>query len=148
MVGDRYPTPEAAATAALNEIMATSRGLNREFAGAIYMNRDGTFSYTRPRQGGKDWSRPGPHPRGTHLAGNYHTHGRYDPKYAFRQFSKDDQRLARADGVPEYVGIPGDRIGEQGNVIKKYTPRGRRSRRRDFEILQGPTSFPKECIPF
>ena len=145
--GQKYNSADMAAIAALNEIMATSRGVNREFCGRIYMNMDGTFSYTRPIQGGKDWCNPGSHPKGTNLAGSYHTHGRYDPGYAANQFSPGDQRSARRDGVPEYVGIPGHRIGVQGNIIKKYTPSGPSSRRSDFKILQGPTTLPKESAP-
>jgi ABC-type glycerol-3-phosphate transport system substrate-binding protein len=49
--GSIYSTPDAAAIAALNEIMATSRGMNREYGGRVYMNMDGTFSYTTPIQG-------------------------------------------------------------------------------------------------
>lgn len=147
MVGQKYRTADIAAITALNEIMATSRGLNREFCGRIYMHMDGTFSYTRPIQGKKDWCNPGRHPPGTNLAGSYHTHGRFDSAYAFRQFSPKDQRSARRDGVPEYVGIPGHRIGVQGNIIKKYTPSGKKSKISDFEILQGPTTFPKVCVP-
>lgn len=147
MIGGKYKTPDMAAIAALNEIMGTSRGLNREHCGRIYMNPDGSFSYTRPIQGGKDWCNPGRHPIGTNLAGSYHTHGRTDNAYAFRQFSPDDQRSARKDGVPEYLGVPGNRIGVQGNIIKKYTPNGPRSKITDFSILQGETSFPKECAP-
>lgn len=141
-----FSSPDMAAITVLNEIMATSRGLNREFCGRIYMNMDGTFSYTTPVQGGKDWCSPGRHPPNTNLAGTYHTHGRADPAYANRQFSPADQKGARLDGVPDYVGVPGHRVGVQGNAIFKYTPRGKKSKKTDFEMLQGDVSFPKESI--
>ncbi len=159
--GKRYRTPDAAAIAALNEIMATSRGMNREYGGRIYMNMDGTFSYTVPIQGrvgsmprtgknkvrGRDWDW---YPPDANLAGSYHTHGRQLPRSTGRfsppHLSKADIRSAYEDGVPEYVGFPGQRIGLQGNKIVKYIPRHRVPRPSDFEILQGPQSLPKVDI--
>lgn len=164
--GKPYQTAHAAAIAALNEVMARSRGLNREFGGIIYMNMDGTFSYTTPIMGsvgslnapkqnpvqGKDWDWC---PPGMNAAGWYHTHGRYDPKYVSQFFSGSRMKAGvpgdtdiRIQGVrlPAYVGLPGRRIGVQGNKIVKYRPGKRRPRPNDFKVLQGPQSLPKESI--
>lgn len=165
--GDPYPDPDSAAIAALNEIMATSRGLDREWGGIIYMNMDGTFSYTTPIQGmrkglpapknnpiqGRDWDW---FPPGTNVAGWYHAHGRQDPNYTEQFFSGSLMRAGQPGdtdvtiqgvSVTAYVGIPGRKIGEQGNKIVKYTPNHPRPQPSDFKVLQGPQSLPKVDIP-
>ena len=49
--GDRYKTRDQAASAAVRDINDTSKRQDREYAGRIYQNRDGTYSYTPPNAG-------------------------------------------------------------------------------------------------
>lgn len=67
---------------------------NKEYAGQIYKNPDGTYGYTDPVQGTGDESHPSssPTPSGTDVVGNYHTHGDYSVL--------TDQGLTRASSVP------------------------------------------------
>ena len=161
-----YATPDMAAIAALNEVSPRSRGENREFAGMIYMNMDGSFSHTAPIPGGfksmpaakahpvkgTDWDW---YPPGSNLAGWYHSHGRFTTIFNEHALS-GSRMIAGQPGdtdigfhgvfVAAYVGMPGRKIGEQGNKIVKYTRHSPRPRPSDFTVLQGPQSFIKECI--
>jgi Domain of unknown function (DUF4329) len=84
--GDPFPTAAAAAITALLGVYAISRSTNLEYAGRIYQNTDGTFSYTQGlttsqrdpslpnRNCCSDSSTPGDAPLGTLNVGSYHTH--------------------------------------------------------------------------
>ena len=74
-----FKTKEEAAKAALKSVNDKSIADNKEYAGQIYRNPDGTYGYTDPVQGTGDESHPSssPVPDGTDVAGNYHTHGDY-----------------------------------------------------------------------
>lgn len=84
--GNSFPTADAAAIAALLELYAVTRSTNLEYAGKIYQNSDGTFSYTKGltfsqgdpsipnRNCCRDFSTPGPVPQGTTNIASYHTH--------------------------------------------------------------------------
>ena len=138
--GDPYPNRDAAAWNALNDINATSIKENREYAGAIYKNSDGTYSYTAPNPGDENSSHVGPSPKGTTAVAGYHTHADYsdcnkkrtdkahdawdsdnfsDPDIAqddkLWQLDRDLKALDRGDWYVGYLGTPsGD--------FKKYTP--------------------------
>ena len=77
--GDKYNSADMAACHAITEINPKSISEGREYAGKVYRNKDGTYSYTAPRPGTKDSSSPGSCPKGTTDEGNYHTHGANDP---------------------------------------------------------------------
>lgn len=109
-----YPTNDEAAIDAINDINTTSIANNREYAGWIYKNPDGTYSYSYANPGTMDGSIPGPLPPGP-IAGEYHTHGKYDPNYDNENFSPGDKRAADSLGQPGYLGTP-------NNAIKKYLP--------------------------
>ena len=113
--GDKYPTQDAAGRDAINDINPTSIKEGKEYAGRIYKNPDGTYSYTAPNPGTKDSSNPGKHPDGTTNAGSYHTHGANDLGYDNENFSDPDKNLSQGEGQPGYLGTPGGRT-------KKYTP--------------------------
>ncbi|MFX8712052.1 DUF4329 domain-containing protein, partial [Acinetobacter baumannii] len=49
--GDKYPTRDGAARGAIDDINPWSIALGKEYAGLIYENPDGTFSYTLPARG-------------------------------------------------------------------------------------------------
>jgi len=129
--GDPYPTADAAAIDAIRDINPTSIRKNVEFAGRIYRNKDGTFSYTSPNEGGEDWSAPGVCPPKTRNAGYYHTHGANTPGMVNEYFSPEDRALADKEGKPAYLGTP---IGN----INKYVPRpGRPGEGRETTIGRG-----------
>ena len=113
--GDAYPTVDAAGANAVNDINYQSVKENREYAGRVYQNPDGTYSYTPPNPGTNDSSVAGPVPPGTTNAGDYHTHGAYDPRYDNEHFSPTDMRGNEAEGKPGYLGTP-------EGIIKKYDP--------------------------
>jgi RHS repeat-associated protein len=114
--GDSYPTADAAAIDAIQDINQTSINEGREHAGRIYGNPDGTYSYTEPNRGTRDSSYPGNPPDGKRNEGYYHTHGANDPGYDNEVFSPEDKNFSEREGKPGYVGTP-------GNQIKKYIPK-------------------------
>lgn len=115
--GDPYPTADAAALQAIRDINRTSDLEKAEYAGRIYQNPDGTYSYTAPRT--LDPPSPihsyfGSCPKGTTSAGGYHTHPPYE-KYDSNHFSDKDISNADSEQKPSYLGTPsGD--------VKKYDP--------------------------
>jgi RHS repeat-associated protein len=138
--GDPYSTRDTAAWNALNDINARSISENREYAGRVYKNADGTYSYTAPIPGTEDRSTTGTVPDGTEPVASYHTHGDYsdcDRKRsdkahdAFNSdtFSDTDKRqddknwmidrdLKQLDPSDWYVGYLGTPSGD----FKKYSP--------------------------
>lgn len=102
----------------------------------MYRNPDGTYSYTAPVPGGANAVETGnfvPNPPGTAIAGDYHTHGAYDPHmngsgirpgapgYNWRNdgnevFSPGDKAGNDAEGGPGFLGTP------QGTT-EEYNPR-------------------------
>lgn len=113
--GDSYPTCDAAGKDAIKDINRESIKNDVEYAGRIYKNPDGSYSYTPPNKGTKDSSKPGQVPDGKQHAGMYHTHGAKDPKYDGENFSDDDKKVADRHGDPSYLGTPSGKV-------KKYTP--------------------------
>jgi len=96
---------------AIRDILDKSICEHREYAGALYKNPDGTYSYTRPRPSGLAGStvHPSDIPTSGQMAGDYHTHGGYDPGYDNENFSpgdKDGNDAEGSDGLPGYLGTP------------------------------------------
>jgi uncharacterized Zn-binding protein involved in type VI secretion len=136
---DGFKSRDEAARAALKETNGPSIKDNREYAGLIYKNKDGTYGYS-----------PGPIgteagaslkgiaiPSGSKEVGYYHTHGDYsiqdpktgaiirtsDPKkddFDSDNFSNTDKNTARgrANGDKEYRGY----LATPGGVFKSYNP--------------------------
>ena len=86
--GDKYRTLRCAGWNAVRDINDTSKTptaqypYGREYGGWMYQNSDGTYSYAAPVPGGADgvqYTQFNPIPSGTRRAGDYHTHGNYDP---------------------------------------------------------------------
>jgi RHS repeat-associated protein len=113
--GDRYRTPDEAGWNAVNDINNRSIREGREYAGRVYQNPDGTYSYTWPNRGASDASIPGRWPPNTTNAGDYHTHGSYASPND-ENFSETDMRGNRMEGVPGYLGTP-------SGAIKKHDPK-------------------------
>ena len=108
-VGDKYKTMDKAAGDALNEINPKSVKQHKEYAGMLYKNKDGTFSYTKPNRGTKDGSSPGGPksvPKKTTAVAYYHTHGGTDPGYANEKFSKADKKYAHKHKIAAYLATP------------------------------------------
>ncbi|MBF0526408.1 MAG: DUF4329 domain-containing protein [Deltaproteobacteria bacterium] len=84
--GDQYPTVFEAGANAIEDINSTSISENREYGGWIYINPNGTFSYTSPYLGDPATTDLGPEPC-EKAVGDYHTHGAYDPHYNNEVFS-------------------------------------------------------------
>src|SRR4030067_3436653 len=76
--GDPYPTSDAAAIDAINDINPTSISQGREYGGYIYQNSNSTYSYTPSNPGTKDSTNLGPKPSNGKITGDYHTHGATD----------------------------------------------------------------------
>jgi hypothetical protein len=99
--GDRYPTADAAAIDALIAVDDLTQSTKLEYAGRIYQNVDGSFSYTRGLNDSQrdpsipnrnccpTFSTPGQVPKGTVAVGSYHTHP-YDPGKTNAEFSPID----------------------------------------------------------
>jgi RHS repeat-associated protein len=88
--GDKYPNLRCAGWHAILDINITSRHKTpawphgREYGGWMYRNPDGTYSYTAPAAGGAagiQINQFNPIPAGGTVAGDYHTHGAYDPAF-------------------------------------------------------------------
>jgi RHS repeat-associated protein len=136
--GDKYGNLRCAGWHAIWDINQTSKKHNREFGGWMYQNPDGTFSYTAPVEGGPAGVDPqnfNPIPPDTNIAGDYHTHGAYDPNlnmpgnprpgapgYNWNNdgnevFSDPDKAGNELEGGTGYLGTP------QGTT-EEYRPNG------------------------
>ena len=132
--GDPYPSADSAAIDALLDVYSKSVATHREYAGRIYQNGDGTFSYTPgltdsqrfPQSNNPNYdccvssSSPGNVPAGTQNMGSYHTHGPYDPGKTNTEFSPLDILFyTYQDKLPGYLAG----TNAQGTgVILKFTP--------------------------
>jgi len=126
--GDPFPTGHAAAVAASLAVYAISRSTHVEYAGRIYQNADGTFSYTQRltesqrhpdipnRNCCLSSGDPGKVPEGTVDMGSYHTHHN-DSSADFSM--RDKMFYTDEDRRPGYVAG----TNRQGNAeILQYTP--------------------------
>lgn len=114
-VGDKYPTQDAAAKDALNDIYGPSVKKDREYGGYIYQNKDGTYSYTKAKKGEQHGiSDLGPKP--STATADYHSHGAESgPAYDDENFSPTDKKDNRNTGLDGYLVTP-------SGQMKKYDP--------------------------
>jgi RHS repeat-associated protein len=121
--GDSYPTADAAAIAALQDINPTSQRYGLEYAGRVYQTwfGFGSFSYTSPNEGTAYSSYPGNsflapiiHSFGFN-AGSYHTHTPGNDPALNENYSQGDINVSNSEGQPSYLGTP-------SGQIYKYTP--------------------------
>lgn len=115
-----YPNADAAAIAALVEILPTTAAVGLEFSGTVY-SQGGAFRFTAPVRGEETASEPDvPVPAGAKAVGMYHTHPAGRP--GSNTFSPEDMAVAK--GIPgvasraprmAYLGAP-------RGPIKKLTP--------------------------
>ena len=133
--GDKYPSPDAAARAALNDIMPKSSTTGNEYSGAIYPLGPGGFSYTAPVVGQGATSPWVSAPDGKTLVAEYHTHP-FIPGYDGESFSPSDMNNGNSFNVPIYIETP-------SGAIKKYVPGkkipGSKGRYRGPVIILGPS---------
>lgn len=137
--GDSYPSADLAAVDAITDINRTSIRDNVEYAGRIYRQPDGSFSYTAPRRGTIDSSTPGSVPMWMENAGDYHTHGGPDRFYGegSEEFSSGDKDLNESEGVPGYLGTPSGRIlkyDPNQSYLKRNTILNLTKKRRGSEL--------------
>lgn len=107
----------AAALAALSDINPLSIAENTEFAGSIYQNADGTYSYTPPAPGNEAGSGPVLPAGGQDIAAWYHTHAAYDPLLGQGNYvySPQDRYLSDQTQKSNYMADP-------RNNAHKYIP--------------------------
>ncbi len=107
-----WSSREAAGTAAINCANGASIATNTEYGGSIYQTSSGRYSFTLPVPGTSDSVNIDytAIPVGTTIAGDYHTHGAYDPQYYNEQFSPTDIHGNSSAGLPGFLGTPQDRI--------------------------------------
>lgn len=110
--GDSFGSEAGAGYDAIKYINAASIYHNQEFAGTIYRNGLGGYSYTVPRWGGAAGANPGPISANTTAI--YHTHAGYDPRYDNENFSPTDTRFSTGRGLGSYLGTPFGSIQYQG----------------------------------
>jgi hypothetical protein len=121
--GNSYPTADAAAIAALQNISPTSQRYGLEYAGRVYHKwfGFGDYSYTPPIEGDAYSSSPGNsvlaplfHSLGVN-AGTYHTHTRGADPTLNENYSPKDKQDSDSEGAPSYLGAP-------SGTIYKYSP--------------------------
>ena len=133
--GDKYNTRDAAAKAAFAECWEKSKKENKEYAGRLYQNPDGTWSYTAARRGTEAGSNPGDYPsdRPRKRGGRYHTHGGdSNGKYDDEHFSPQDKVNAQKEGVSTYVATP-------GGTIQRFDPNKKSKHGGTTTVIQSPS---------
>jgi hypothetical protein len=145
--GDSYPTADAAAIAALQEVNPTSQRYGLEYAGRVYQKwlGLGDYSYTPAIEGDSYKSAPGNrvlkpllHSLGVN-AGTYHTHTRgLDPE-SNEGYSLGDKDKSDGEGAPSYLGTP-------RGMIYKYSPIPNHPSQGDVSVL-GNTSGSSKKSP-
>lgn len=110
--GDSFSSESAAGYDAIKYINNTSIYHNTEFAGTIYRNGLGGYSYTNPSKGGSAGANPGP--ISVNTTAIYHTHAGYDPRYNNENFSSTDTRFSKGRGLGSYLGTPSGSTQYQG----------------------------------
>jgi len=113
-VGDTYPSVDQAGIAAVRQFNHQSICEGREYAGYIYENWFGGYSYSSPNVGEFNGVDPGS-PWVHREVGDYHTHGADDPGYYNEDFSTLDKAKNEANHEVGYLGTP-------RGLIKRYDP--------------------------
>jgi hypothetical protein len=128
--GDPFPSADEAAVSALLLAFALARSAKLEYAGRIYQNADGTFSFTEPQTFSQrapdmpnrhccfDINLLGDVPPGTISVGSYHTHP-VKPNEDQTEFSMDDKLVYTHEKLPGYLAA-----ADQQGVVKilRFTP--------------------------
>lgn len=122
VLGDTFPTADAAAVAALQNINPTSQRYGLEYAGRVYHRwlGFGDYSYTPPTEGEAYSFSPGYrvltllHSLGVN-AGTYHTHTRGSDPALNENYSSKDKQVSDSEGAPSYLAAP-------SGIIYKYSP--------------------------
>ena len=111
--GTPFPSDDAAAIAALDEILPVSIGNDSEYSGAIARRvQDGKFIFTYaeteddPTSSNSNFTAPS----GTTLIGVYHTHGAATGKNNAESFSPQDIMICRGRKLVFWLGTPSRRI--------------------------------------
>jgi RHS repeat-associated protein len=131
--GDPYKTKDEAGAAAAKDAAAKTAASKQptEYGGRLYEKRNGTYSYTKPKQGEPNTGQveradPKSIPKGTSDAGAYHSHPAGIPHTDPESFSSQDKTNSYIDSVaakqagdpnpvkPEYLGTP--------TQVLKFTP--------------------------
>jgi RHS repeat-associated protein len=117
--GDHFPTVDQAGTDAACFYNPISVLKDQEYAGFLYQNPDGTYSYTRAYAGDSEGS--GPMTALSNFSQTpvawFHTHGAYEYQYGPGQFhfSPEDRAFSDATDKPNYMADP-------WNNVHRYTP--------------------------
>jgi RHS repeat-associated protein len=123
--GDPYRSADAAALAALNDVVPLSRAENREYIGEIYQVGTNVYSYTAPKSGGESGARPERH-LGLDVVGRYHSHGQCSSEFIEDKFSDVD--LASANKSQASMngwfshGYWNEYLGTPGGTVLRYSP--------------------------
>jgi len=120
-VGDSYQTIDRAGIAAVTGVLVQSVTENREYAGVIYRNWDGTYSYTEASPGTEFYALPGNAPWFHKEVGIYHTHGQAGSNKDTENFSTPGPDGIGDTGLSDELGIP-NYLGTPHFAIKKYDP--------------------------
>jgi RHS repeat-associated protein len=118
--GQQYRCMDSAAIWALYEINAKSQKEGLEYAGTIYQNPNGTYSYTAPEVGTPISSYSGPAPAGTKEVAAYHTHPA-TPGYEWEKFSLTDMNSSDRNSAKNNTSYP-EYMESPSQTIRKYTP--------------------------
>jgi RHS repeat-associated core domain len=114
-VGDQYRTIDAAGIAAVSDVLPASITQNIEYAGVIYQNWNGSYSYTAANPGTDHTSDAGDTPWFHTEVADYHTHGADDEDGLSEIFSPADIQGNDEQHILGYLGTP-------HLAIKKYDP--------------------------
>jgi RHS repeat-associated protein len=141
--GDCYLTENAAGANAVNDINWQSIQTNTEYAGSVYQNADGTYSYTAPDPGLEASVPPPPLP--SNGVGRYHTHGGQDPAYYGENFSPADVSISIDEGlfIPGYVSY----LGTPDGVIKAFDPHSYIDDPQTAQFWNLPYPVPGQSVP-
>ena len=118
-VGDEYRTIDAAGVAAVSDALPASINRNVEYAGVIYQNWNGSYSYTAGNPGTESTSDAGGPPWLHTEVADYHTHGADDEGGLAEIFSPADIQGNDEQHIFGYLGTP-------NLAIKKYDPCSRK----------------------
>lgn len=114
-VGDEYRTIDAAGIAAVSDVLSASITQNIEYAGVVYRNWNGSYSYTAGNPGTENTSYAGDPPWFHTEVADYHTHSADDENGLAEIFSPADMQGNDEQHIFGYLGTP--RL-----AIKKYDP--------------------------
>lgn len=108
--GDPYPTRDAAAKAAMQDICEQSKKKNREYDGELTTRPDGKHTYSEPRKGDESHGSP-IRTKTPGYDGYYHSHGADSyGKYDDEHFSPADKKIADNTCKPAYVVTPKNKM--------------------------------------